>query len=77
MYTVYILKDSQSKLYKGLTNDLKRRLREHRSGKTITTKKMKMLYVVYTEMYENFIEARAREKYFKTAAGRKYLKNKI
>ena len=74
MYTVYILKDKTDKLYKGLTNNILRRLREHRSGKTITTSKMSSLELVYSEEYSDFGSARAREKYFKTAAGRRLIK---
>jgi len=33
--------------------------------------------IVYTEEYQFFDEARIREKYFKSAAGRRFLKNKI
>jgi putative endonuclease len=76
MYTVYILKDESGKLYKGLTNNLQRRLKEHRSGHTITTSRMGQLEIVYTEEFQTFAEARAREKYFKTAAGRRFLKTK-
>lgn len=38
---------------------------------------MKDLKIVYTEKFENFSEARKREKYFKTAAGRRFLKSKL
>ena len=74
MYTVYILKDKNNKYYKGLTNNIVRRLKEHKSGHTITTSKMKDIELIYKEEYVAFNEARAREKYFKTAAGRKMLK---
>ena len=77
MFTVYVLKDNKGKFYKGLTSDLKRRLREHHLGHTVTTSKMANLKVVYTEEYLTFEEARLREKYFKTAAGRRFLKGKI
>ncbi len=73
-HTVYVLKDSVGKLYKGVTNDLKRRLAEHRRGHTQSTRHLKNLRVVYTEEYDNFEQARNREIYFKTAAGRKFLK---
>lgn len=33
--------------------------------------------VVYTEQYPDFESARKRELYLKTAAGRKFLKNKL
>ena len=73
MFTVYVLRDSEEKLYKGVTNDLPRRLSEHKQGKTITTSKMQNLMVVYTEEFDNFPTARKREIYLKTAAGRRYL----
>ena len=60
-----------------MTNDLERRLAEHKRGKTKTTSKMNNLKVVYTEEYDTLKEARKREIYFKTAAGRRFLKNKI
>ncbi|MDD4804990.1 MAG: GIY-YIG nuclease family protein [Candidatus Pacebacteria bacterium] len=77
MYKVYVLKSFDNKLYKGVTNNLERRLKEHLSGHTITTSKMKGLKVVYLEQYDTFIEARKRELYFKSSAGRRFLKSKI
>jgi len=77
MYTVYVLRDSKGKLYKGMTKDLVRRLREHRSGNTATTKKMSDIEVVYTEGCDTIESALKREKYLKTAAGRRFLKTKL
>lgn len=77
MYTVYVLKDKNGKLYKGMTNNLARRLSEHRSGHTITTARMTDLQVIYEEKFESKSEARKREIYFKTAAGRRFLKDKV
>ncbi len=77
MYTVYVLQDDSGKLYKGMTSDLNRRFAEHSRGKTKTTSKMKDIFVVYTEEYVTRLEARAREKYLKTAAGRRFLKKKL
>lgn len=74
MYTVYVLQDSLGKFYKGMTNDLKRRIAEHRGGRTKTTRFMKMLNVVYSEELPDRVLARRREKYLKSAAGRKFLK---
>lgn len=73
MYTVYVLQDSQGKFYKGMTNDLTRRLAEHRGGTTKTTRTMDKLQVVYTEEFPDRISARKREKYLKSAAGRRFL----
>lgn len=77
MFTAYVLKDSEGKLYKGVTNNMKRRLSEHRSGHTTTTRRMNNLRLVYKEEYATFEEARKRELYFKSAAGRKFLKDKL
>ena len=74
MYTVYVLQDENGKMYKGMTNNLQRRLSEHRSGKTKTTKLMQNIVIVYQEQFQTREEARKREVYFKTAAGRKFLK---
>ncbi|MDP3729506.1 MAG: GIY-YIG nuclease family protein [bacterium] len=77
MFTVYVLKSEDGKFYKGMTNDFLRRLREHRAGKTITTSSMKDLVLVYKEEYDSFAEARKRELYFKSAAGRRFLKKSL
>ena len=77
MYTVYVLRDNNNHYYKGMTNNINRRLREHKIGKTKTTKKMNGLKLVYSEEYNTRIEARKKEKYFKSAAGRKFLKLKL
>ena len=76
-YVAYILKDENGLLYKGVTNNLARRLKEHKGGHTVTTSRMKNVRVVYSEEYDTFLEARTREVYFKSAAGRKFLKSKI
>jgi putative endonuclease len=77
MYSVYVLLDDRKRLYKGMTNNLERRLAEHKRGHTVTTRKMNNLRLIYKEDYDRFEEARKREIYFKTAAGRRFLKNKI
>ena len=74
MYIVYVLQDESGALYKGMTNNLKRRLQEHRSKQTKSTIKMNDIKVVYTETCATRPEARAREKYLKSAAGRRFLK---
>lgn len=77
MYIVYVLQDIHGKYYKGFTNNLARRFSEHSSGQTKTTKNMSGLKIVYIEEYTTRTEARKREVYLKTAAGRRFLKNKL
>jgi putative endonuclease len=74
MYTVYVIKDANETFYKGVTNNLERRLAEHARGQTKTTRRMTSIQVVYTEQFIDFPTARKRELYLKSAAGRKFLK---
>jgi putative endonuclease len=64
-------------LYIGMTGNLERRLREHRAGRTRTTARMGPLAIVHTENFATIEEARKREIYLKTAAGRRYLKQQL
>jgi putative endonuclease len=74
-YYVYVLKsDFKDFYYKGMTNNLERRLKEHNSGQCKSTKIFRPFKIVYKEVCENRILARKREKYLKSAAGRKFLK---
>lgn len=76
-YFVYVLRDQNRKFYKGLTNDLERRLVEHKRGGTKTTSRMQNLVVAYVEEFDTFDAARKRELYFKSAAGRRFLKQRL
>ena len=73
MYYVYILQ-SQKDLgfYTGLAKDISRRLREHNSGQVKPTKGRRPLMVVHTERAMTLSEARNREKFLKTGAGREF-----
>ena len=62
MYYVYVLKSKQDdNLYYGSTNDLRRRLIEHNSGKVRSTKSRKPFELRYYEAYFNENDARGRE----------------
>jgi len=74
-YFVYILKSkSARKSYVGMTNDVDRRLAEHNSGKHFYTKRYLPWEMIYSESCGNLESARKREKYLKSATGRKFLK---
>ncbi len=76
-YTVYVLKDKNGLLYKGMTNCLIRRLREHKNGHIQTTSRMDNPVLIYSEEFDKFEDARKRELYLKTSAGRRFLKTKL
>jgi putative endonuclease len=77
MYYVYVLRDDFGKTYKGMTANINQRLLEHKRGYTKSTRHLKNPMVVYSEEFPNRASARQREKYLKSAAGRKFLKGKI
>ena len=74
-YFVYILKSkNHNKTYVGYTNNLERRLKEHNSGKSIFTSKFVPWKIIYKEEFDQDIEARKKEKYYKSSAGRRKIK---
>ena len=78
MYYFYVLKIRQNgKLYKGYTNNLKRRLAEHRRGDSTFTSKNGIFDLVFYEAYSDERDARKAERYFKSGHGREILKDKI
>lgn len=62
MFYVYVLKSLTDNMnYTGSTNDLKRRFKEHNSGKVFSTRLRKPFILVYYEAYRNETDARMRE----------------
>ena len=53
------------------------RLKQHNAGLTTSNRPYRPFTVVYFERFQTEEEAIASEKYFKSAAGRKYLKQKL
>lgn len=75
MYYVYILKSkSGGKLYKGLTNNLKRRLSEHNAGMSTFTKNNGPWSLIYYEVFINKEDAAREEKFLKSGKGRERIK---
>lgn len=77
MFYVYLLQNKYGKLYAGVTNDLQKRILEHNSGKTRTTKYGGPWKIIYCEICINKQDAFAREKYLKSGMGKRYLKNRL
>jgi len=78
MFYAYVIKSVvHDYYYKGHCEDLEERLKQHNSGKTESLRPYMPFILVYQEEFNTRQEAITREKYFKTAAGRRYLKNKL
>ncbi|RFN59799.1 GIY-YIG nuclease family protein [Marixanthomonas ophiurae] len=78
MFYVYVLYSiGFDRYYIGMSMRLQERLFEHNAGKTKSTKAFIPWKVVHTESFSTRMEARSREKYLKSAAGRKWRKQNI
>ena len=77
-YYTYVLKSEKDKnFYVGYTNNIKRRLNEHNNGKVKSTINRRPLILVYWEGCLTQKDALKREKYLKTAWGKRYIKNRL
>jgi putative endonuclease len=73
-YYVYVLLSlSDHDHYVGLSTNVDKRLKMHNSGKVKSTKGRRPLILIYQEKTCSLAEARKREKYLKSAAGRNFL----
>lgn len=77
-YTVYILLNrDKSKTYVGYTNNLTNRLKEHNAGESSYTRRFGPWQIIHNELFESKNDAIKREKYFKSSAGRKWIKKNL
>ncbi len=73
---VYVIRSSvDNSEYVGMSADPVARLRTHNSGKVMSTRSKRPWSLAYTEELPNRLEARKREKYLKSAAGRRFRKS--
>ncbi len=77
-FYVYVLRSTaDGDFYTGYTHDLRNRLDEHRRGAVPSTKHRLPIELVYYEACLNQQDATHREKYLKTAWGKRYLKARM
>ncbi|WP_179010137.1 GIY-YIG nuclease family protein [Winogradskyella forsetii] len=78
MFTVYIIYSIKfDKYYIGMSSDTVIRLKAHNAGHVKSTKPYRPWKYIYQEEHKTRIEARNREKYLKSAAGRRWRKNNL
>jgi putative endonuclease len=77
-FYVYVLKSqNDGGLYIGCTRNIEERLRIHKSGSVKSTKNRLPMDLIYYEACLGKGDAFRREKYLKTAYGRRYLKSRL
>ena len=74
MYTVYVLRSLKNNYrYIGQTNNIDKRLAEHNSGLSKSTKNIRPLVLDYSEEYATRSKAMKRERFLKSGKGREWL----
>ena len=77
-FVTYILKSEVArKTYVGHTQDKEKRLKQHNRGQNIYAKRFKPWTMIYFEEFLTREDAFKREKYFKSAAGRRWMKKNL
>jgi len=77
-YYTYVLQSLKDlNFYVGYTNNLVKRIEDHNKGKVPSTKNRTPLKLIYWEGCLNQQDATRREKYLKTAWGKRFIKNRI
>ena len=75
MFFVYILQSLKTgEFYKGITDNLERRLGQHFNGKSPSTSNRLPLRLIHVEVCSDRVEARKLEKFFKSGYGREVIK---
>ncbi len=75
MFTVYVLQSLKDfKTYVGITDNFERRFKQHNSGRSKSTKYRSPFRLLFTEEFEKSAEAKKREIWWKSGAGRRKLK---
>ena len=78
MITVYVIESiTDQTWYTGMALDAVVRLKEHNGGKNRFTKGHLPWKTIYTEIHPDWVTARIREKYLKSAAGKKWLAKQL
>jgi len=76
MYFVYAIKSKKDgRIYVGLSSNVERRILEHNAGYVFSTKGYRPWNLIYKEKLLTRKEARIREKYLKSGAGKEFLKS--
>ena len=77
-FYIYILKsEKDGNNYVGYTSNLRTRLEQHKKGYVKSTKNRQPMKLIYFEGCLNQQDATHREKYLKTAWGKRYIKNRL
>ena len=76
-YVYVIISEVDRRMYVGMTQDVQKRLSQHNSGHTKSTKGYMPWNIFLIEKFATREEARKREVYLKSGYGKQWLKSKL
>ena len=76
-YSVYVLRNSQGRLYVGFTTDLERRVRQHKEGEGGWTRSRGPWELVHFESFATRAEAMQRERNLKRGKTNQELRERL
>lgn len=76
-YVYVLMSDADGRWYTGFTADLRRRLAEHRAGRSPATRYRRPWRLIYYEASPDIEDAQARERYLKSGMGKRYVRNRL
>ena len=78
MFYVYLLYSQKDKgFYIGYTTNVKKRVERHNNGEVSSTKHRRPFKLIYYEAYIDESDAKGREVFLKSGAGRRFLKKQL
>jgi putative endonuclease len=77
MYVYVIRSEKDGRFYVGLTSNVKKRVSQHNTGRTRSTKAYRPWKLFFFEECLNRIEARKRERYLKSGYGKQWIKKSL
>ena len=78
MYYIYLLiSNKDGDQYTGLTETVDQRLKDHNSGKVVSTKNRRPLELIYFEAYLDKRDAEGRERFLKSGSGKRFLRKQL
>jgi len=77
MYYVYILLCSDNTYYTGLTENIRKRIKEHKTGLVKYTKNRRPIKVVWIGIFRNKKKASLFEKYLKSGSRNAFLRKRL
>ena len=75
MWVAYVLQSLKDRgFYVGMSSSVERRLKEHNAGYNRSTRSRVPFELIYVQRCDSRLEARKREKFLKSGAGREFLR---